>query len=152
MYACAYAMENGHVEGVDFTRLYSPQRAAEVLNMYARQITCTVEELQAAIVRCMNEQTAGDRARAQRYKDEGPADIQDTIARLVATTGRGEEVWLARTFSFCVSVLNHAMQHNAGIFGGGQGAEDLEYQRDNFNFIAAVEEIERELKGVSADG
>ena len=99
----------------------------------------------------MDEITEGDRISANRGKREA-VDKENTIAQLVAITGQDETYWLSKTTDFACKVLTHAMRANAGPFGDGGGV-DLNYQKANFDFIAEVAKVERDLiEAVNTDG
>ena len=143
--ATAYAMEHGNDESVDFLPLYNPVVATQRLTEYGARLSCNIDELEDALMRCMDEITEGDRLNAKNSTGSEAVDKENTIAQLVAITGLDESYWLSKTTDFACKVLTHAMKTNAGPFGDSSGGVDLNYQKANFDFIAEVAKIERKL-------
>ena len=145
-YAFAYASEFGHLPETDFAEITDIRSAKTVIGAYAGAMSCNAEQLQEALRRVMDEPTEGDRIRARNSTE--PDNLEDTVAQLVAATGLSEEHWKTKTLRFALQVLHHSLAYATGIFADqSDAASSPEYQRANFDFIARLEQIERELRG-----
>lgn len=141
--AFCYASENGRKPGA-FDGLDTPKNIIAELKRYAKGIKCTRAELEAAASRIIGDTNPGDTARAKRNPDES-GDLGDMIAQLEAYTGQPRDYWMKHSQRYAFRVLCHAMKAQAAAMAGpADNQPDEGYLAANFDYLAAVEQIEAE--------
>jgi hypothetical protein len=134
------AMEHGHDESVDFSKLFSASAAGRAIEEYLKGATFTIEEASDAVDRLVATVCIADR----KSDDKSSEDIEDFIAQMVALSGLPDTYWMHRTTTLAVKVMMHQI-HLSAMSAGGSSREDEEYGRAFGKFNRSVYLIEQEL-------
>ena len=134
-----------------FGDLYELAIARKALKQYRKKLACNQSELESALTRLMDEETPGDRAQARRRKEfpeleSNTMDISEAVAQMVSVIGLPDSYWYSRPLIHGMRVLTHAIESQSAMFGGSGDGMSTDEKRVNFDFLAAIEEIGRDLR------